>query len=123
MQIVRATHARARISTSLGDFVVEADLVRAPITARNFVDYVARGLLDNTSVYRIVAPRNQGIDVPVKIEGVQFGLTAAEKVDPKPLPPIPHETTASTGLCHRDGTISMARLAAGTASSGFFICI
>ena len=39
------------------------------------------------------------------------------------LPPIIHETTAETGVRHKDGTISMARLEPGTANSEFFICI
>ena len=39
------------------------------------------------------------------------------------LQPIKHETTNITGLLHKNGTISMARLDPGTASSEFFICI
>ena len=39
------------------------------------------------------------------------------------LQPIEHETTNTTGLLHKNGTISMARLEPGTASSEFFICI
>jgi len=38
-------------------------------------------------------------------------------------PPIPLETTASTGLQHKDGTISMARAAPHSATCNFFICI
>ena len=39
------------------------------------------------------------------------------------LAPIQHETTTKTGLNHLDGTISLARLTPGTASSEIFICI
>jgi len=39
------------------------------------------------------------------------------------LPPIHHETTKITGIKHEDGTLSMARLEPGTASSEIFICI
>jgi len=39
------------------------------------------------------------------------------------LPPIDHETTEKTGIFHKDGVISMARLQPGTASSEFFICV
>ena len=35
--------------------------------------------------------------------------------------PIAHEPTSATGLKHVAGTISMARLAPGTATAGFFI--
>jgi peptidyl-prolyl cis-trans isomerase A (cyclophilin A) len=33
------------------------------------------------------------------------------------------EHTSATGLCHRDGTISMARFAPDSAQADFFICI
>ena len=39
------------------------------------------------------------------------------------LPPIPHESTAQTGILHKDGVTSMARYRPGTATSEFFICI
>jgi peptidyl-prolyl cis-trans isomerase A (cyclophilin A) len=39
------------------------------------------------------------------------------------LPSIALERTSVTGLKHLDGTISMARGGADTASDGFFICI
>ena len=42
---------------------------------------------------------------------------------PMELPPIHHETTNKTGIKHEDGTLSMARLEPGTASSEIFICI
>jgi peptidyl-prolyl cis-trans isomerase A (cyclophilin A) len=38
-------------------------------------------------------------------------------------PAIPLERTSVTGLKHLDGTLSMARAAADTAKSSFFICI
>ena len=39
------------------------------------------------------------------------------------LPPIPLERTEKTGLRHKDGTVSIARTQAYTATSSFFICI
>ncbi len=39
------------------------------------------------------------------------------------LTPIAHETTESTGILHRDGVISMARLEPGTATTEIFICV
>jgi peptidyl-prolyl cis-trans isomerase A (cyclophilin A) len=39
------------------------------------------------------------------------------------LPTILHETTDKTGIRHLNGTLSMARLEPGTASSEIFICI
>ena len=56
---------------------------------------------------------------PIKIEVIQGG--AVDSV--KRFPPIHHESTAQTGILHKDGVISMARSDTGTAASSFFICI
>ncbi len=112
---------RVRLETDLGAIVLEVDPDRAPITAANFLRYVDEGRFDGASFYRVVTPDNQP-DNPVKIEVVQGGLGFADD-HPLRLPPIPHETTADTGLAHRDGTVSMARLEPGTASGEFFICL
>ncbi|OWJ63661.1 peptidylprolyl isomerase [Inquilinus limosus] len=116
---------RVVVSTALGDFTVEVYPDRAPLSAADFLAYVDRGLLDNQSVYRIVSMANQPDTVPAKIEVIQFGWRAPDGNDdaPPPVPPIAHEPTSVTGLRHRDGTLSMARLAPGTASNAFFICI
>jgi peptidyl-prolyl cis-trans isomerase A (cyclophilin A) len=112
----------AVITTELGSFTVEIYPRQAPITAKNFLAYIDGGYLNNSSVYRIVAPRNQPDEVKYKIYVVQWGTDPKHPND-TPFPPIPHEDTRTTGLKHRNGTISMARLAPGTASSAFFICI
>ena len=57
----------------------------------------------------------------MKIEVIQGGLGFDKH--PMELPPILHETTDKTGIRHLNGTISMARLEPGTASSEIFICI
>ena len=57
----------------------------------------------------------------IKIEVIQGGL-GFEK-HPLKLPPILHETTNATGIKHMNGTISMARIEPGSASSKIFICI
>ena len=108
---------RVRITTELGQFTVEVYPDRAPLTAGVFLAYVDQGLLDGSSVYRIVSMANQPDTVPAKIEVVQFGLATAK------LPPVAHEPTTLSGLHHKDGTLSLARLAPGTGSSAFFICI
>lgn len=112
---------RTRVATPLGDFVIEVDPAVAPITVANYLAYVDARLLDTAWVYRLVTLANQP-QSPHKIEVVQWGLNL--KDDAPPLrPPIAHETTKQTGLRHRDGTVSMARGAPGTATGEFFICI
>jgi len=57
----------------------------------------------------------------IKIEVIQGGLGFDES--PLSLPPIEHETTDITGILHKDGVISMARMEPGTSSSEIFICV
>ncbi len=106
------------VRTELGDIRIEVDAARAPVTAMNFLRYVDAGLYDGTTFFRAVTPANQPND-RIRIEVVQGG-----DVDPsRSFAPIPHETTAATGLRHGDGAVSMARDAPGTATSSFFICV
>ncbi|RVT92970.1 peptidylprolyl isomerase [Sphingomonas crocodyli] len=110
---------QVEIVTAVGSIRVAVNLAAAPVTAANFLTYVESGLLDGTEFYRIVAPCNQG-GRAVPIDVVQGGFRETVKA---PLPPIIHEPTWKTGLRHRDGTISMARYAPGTAAGAFFICV
>ena len=106
------------IVTSLGSIFVEVDVVRAPMSARNFLEYVDRHLFDDAQFYRSVHAENDAN--PVKISVLQGGM--ADRT--KGLGPIPHESTKQTGLSHLDGTISLARRELGTGSAvAFFICI
>lgn len=107
------------LATAAGEIVVEVDPVSAPETAANFLRYVDQGLFVDARFYRVVHPDNQP-DNDVRIEVIQGGLGFDAEA---PLEPIRHETTAETGLAHLDGTLSMARLEPGTASSEFFICV
>lgn len=107
------------LATDLGEIVVEIEAERAPVTASNFLAYVDRGFFGGARFYRVVRLDNQP-DNDVLIEVIQGGLGFDAEA---PLPPIAHETTAATGLAHLDGTLSMARLGPGTASSEFFICV
>lgn len=108
------------IKTELGDITIEIFEKEAPVTAANFLKYVDESLFKETTFYRIVTMENQPNN-DIKIEVIQGGLGFTE--GRKTFPPIEHETTDKTGIRHRDGVISMARLQPGTASSEFFICI
>ncbi|WP_041373549.1 peptidylprolyl isomerase [Phenylobacterium zucineum] len=116
---ISSDQQHVEFTTALGGIVISVDRAAAPLTASNFLTYVCSGFFDRTAFYRVVAPCNQkGNAVPISV--VQGGWR--EDVTP-PLPPIPHEPTCQTGLRHRDGVVSMARLAPGTAAGAFFICI
>lgn len=111
------------IRTPYGEMTVVLDVNNAPITAANFLAYVDGGLFAGQTIHRIVALHNQSDAVPAKIEVVQFGHLMVGDHYPTPLPYIAHEPTSKTGLRHHAGTLSMARMAPGTASSGFFLCL
>jgi peptidyl-prolyl cis-trans isomerase A (cyclophilin A) len=117
---VQASNPTVAIQTGLGTIKVEIYERQAPLTAANFFRYVDEGLFEGATFYRVVRPDNQPGNA-VKIEVIQGGLEfSAER---RTFPPVEHETTAKTGILHRDGVVSMARDAPGTASSEFFICI
>ncbi len=116
--LVEGDWTACRISTREGEIQVRVYPRKAPVTAGNFLRYVEAGLYDGTAFFRVVTPENQPRD-PVRIEVIQGGDVDEKKC----FPPIAHETTAMTGLKHRDGTVSMARDKPGTATSSFFICV
>jgi peptidyl-prolyl cis-trans isomerase A (cyclophilin A) len=111
---------QVNIQTRLGNITIELYPEQAPLTVANFLRYVTESRFAGACFYRVVRADNQPHS-QVKIAVIQGGLRADEH--PQALPPIVHETTALTGLCHHDGTLSMARNEPGTASSEFFICI
>ena len=109
-----------KMKTELGEIIIEVDTVNAPVTANNFLRYVDEQLFKTASFYRVVRMDNQPNN-SIKIEVIQGGLGFDES--PLSLPPIEHESTDETGILHKDGVISMARVEPGSASSEFFICV
>lgn len=112
--------ARVLIETEMGEIEVEVDILRAPVTAANFLRYVDARHYDGGRFHRTVKMDNQP-DKKIKIEVIQAGVSPEKaKSD---FPAIPLERTSKTGLHHKDGAISMARDGADTATSDFFVCI
>ncbi|WP_313535041.1 peptidylprolyl isomerase [Sphingomonas sp.] len=104
---------KVAIETSAGPMVVEVYLDKAPVSARNFLRYVDAKRLDGVVFYRTVKPAE-------KFGFVQFGIQNAPA---KMFPPIKHEPTTETGIKHLDGTLSLPRLAPGTARGEFTIMV
>jgi peptidyl-prolyl cis-trans isomerase A (cyclophilin A) len=116
-RIVRAEAGLVRVAlkTTKGVITLDLDTGKAPVTAGNFLHYVDQKRFDRCDFYRAT-----------RIEGApQFGvIQAGLRGDPAKLfKPIAFESTIKTGLSHKDGTISMAARAPGTATADFFICI
>ena len=108
------------IQTSLGDIEVELYPDKAPKSVAAFLSYVDSGFYKNTNFYRVLNNENQPSDA-FKSNLIQGGLWGIGRR--KNLPGIPHETTKQTGILHKDGAISLARLEPGTATTEFFICV
>jgi len=117
-----APPVRVLIETTLGEIELELNAERAPGTVKNFLRYVEGGFYDGGQFHRTVRlnPDNQPQN-KIKIEVIQASMdTAREKEE---FPPIPLERTNQTGILHKDGVVSMARLGPDTATHHFFICI
>jgi peptidyl-prolyl cis-trans isomerase B (cyclophilin B) len=97
------------INTTAGDIKVELFADKAPITVKNFVDYVKSGQFDHTIFHRV-------------IDGfmIQGGGFTKEFKQKSVLAPIKNE--ADNGLSNQRGTISMARTSdPNSATAQFFI--
>jgi peptidyl-prolyl cis-trans isomerase A (cyclophilin A) len=87
---------RVRFETTLGDFVVEVDTVRAPLTAENFLRYVRDGAYDGTVFHRVIA------------NFVVQGGGYDERLTERPArAAIPNES--GNGLSNRRGSLGLAR--------------
>jgi len=114
-QTPEPTPANPRVvfETSAGRFVVEVYADKAPVSAKNFLRYVDARRLDGITFYRTVK-------VAERFGFVQLGVQNAPA---KMFPPIKHEPTSQTGIKHLDGTLSLPRLAPGSARGEFTIMV
>jgi len=100
---------RVRLSTSLGDIVMELDCVRAPKTTDNFLAYVREGYYDGTIFHRVIDNFM-----------IQAGGFESDMKPKQPRGSIENE--ADNGLCNTLGTVAMARTSdPHSASAQFFI--
>lgn len=108
------------IQTKYGDIEVELYPANAPKTVAAFLSYIDSGYYKNASFYRALNDDNQptGSSETAILQGGIWQTKPSIK-----LAGIPHESTQQTKLTHKNGTISLARQAPGTANTEFFICI
>jgi cyclophilin family peptidyl-prolyl cis-trans isomerase len=107
--LAHADVIRLRIETSVGNFVVEMDPERAPLTVENFLKHARSGFYEGTIFHRVV---NGFV-----IQG--GGYTGELSLKPTQ-GTVPNE--AGNGLSNHRGTIAMARTAdPHSADSQFYI--
>jgi peptidyl-prolyl cis-trans isomerase A (cyclophilin A) len=100
-------------TTAMGAITMELADDKAPISCANFLRYVDAKLFDDQVFFRAM---KLGDRPPI-------GLIEGGADPNKRFPPIAHESTKQTGLTHKNGAVSMARFAPGTADGDFFICM
>ncbi len=110
------------IETTFGNIELELYQNKAPKTVSSFLSYIDSGYFDHCSFYRVLNDDNQPSNAP-KTELIQGGIWKTKNKLATRLKGIEHESTKQTGILHKNGTISLARLAPGTASTEFFICV
>ena len=105
------------VSTNLGEFVLELEASKAPVTTTNFLKYVNDGYYSQTVFHRVISN--------FMIQGGGFTAVPISSSNAKPgttYPAIVLETTATTGLSNTAGTIAMARTnVLNSATHEFFI--
>ena len=103
------TNPKVRFETSAGDFVIELNAEKAPITTENILGYVNDGYYSGTIFHRVI-----------KDFMVQGGGMDAD-MNPKPTK-APIKNEADNGLKNDRGTVAMARTQiVDSATAQFFI--
>ena len=98
-----------KFETSKGDIVIELNDEEAPLSAKNFLQYVDSGFYDGTIFHRVIP------GFVVQGGGLESGLRRKQTEEP-----IQNE--ADNGLKNGRGTLSMARTSdPHSATSQFFI--
>jgi cyclophilin family peptidyl-prolyl cis-trans isomerase len=108
------------METSMGAIKIELDAEKAPITVKNFLDYVDDKFYDGLTFHRVIS------DFMIQGGGFEPGLKDAKSPDDikakqkKTRAPIKNES--GNGLSNTRGTIAMARTAAlDSATAQFYI--
>ncbi|MFC1737838.1 peptidylprolyl isomerase [Planctomycetota bacterium] len=100
---------KVKLQTNMGDIIIELNEKKAPITVKNFLQYVEDGFYEGTIFHRVI-PNFM----------IQGGGFTADMVQKQTRPPIKNE--ASSGLKNNRGTIAMARTPnPNSATCQFFI--
>ena len=111
-----STNPMVLIQTSLGDITVELDAAKAPISTKNFLDYVESKHYDGTIFHRVIKgfmiqggdPNSKSPDRATHGMGGP-GFRVKAEFNSKP---------------HKRGTVSMARSNdPDSAGSQFFVCV
>ena len=103
------TQPKVKLTTSLGEIVIQLDSEKAPISVKNFLTYVKEGFYDGTIFHRVIPG--------FMAQGGGFTPDFQQKEVHKPI-----KNEADNGLKNTRGTLAMARTPdPDSATAQFFI--
>ncbi|BCX69996.1 MULTISPECIES: peptidylprolyl isomerase [Pseudomonas] len=109
MAATPATAPHVLLETTNGPIEIELDPVKAPISTKNFLDYVDSGFYNNTIFHRVIPG--------FMVQGGGFTQQMQQKDTKAPI-----KNEHKNGLANVRGTLSMARTSVpDSATSQFFI--
>jgi peptidyl-prolyl cis-trans isomerase A (cyclophilin A) len=88
--------ALVRVHTNMGSFLIELDTARAPLTTRNFLEYVRSGHYKGTIFHRVISN--------FVVQGGGYDDNLTEKPNREAVP-----NESGNGLSNRRGTVGLAR--------------
>jgi len=103
------TQSKVKFTTSLGEFIVQLNLEKAPVTSENFITYVKEGFYTGTIFHRIIPgfmAQGGGFDTDFNQKEVHASI----------------KNEADNGLKNNKGTLAMARTGdPHSATAQFFV--
>ncbi len=103
------TNTKVKLTTSLGDIVIQLNSEKAPISAANFLSYVTEGFYSGTIFHRVIPD--------FMAQGGGFDTSFNQKAVHAPI-----KNEADNGLKNTRGTLAMARTGVvDSATAQFFI--
>ncbi|MEI8570862.1 peptidyl-prolyl cis-trans isomerase [Methylomonas sp. LW13] len=90
------THSKVKLTTSLGDVVIQLEDEKAPVSAANFLAYVKQGFYASTIFHRVIPG--------FMAQGGGFDSSFKQKETNAPI-----KNEADNGLKNKRGTLAMAR--------------
>ena len=105
----KGKHSMVKLHTNHGDITIELDTEKAPISAKNFLDYANSGFYDGTIFHRVIGN--------FMLQGGGFEPGMKQKPTKAPI-----QNEAANGLKNDNYTVAMARTGAPhSATAQFFI--
>ncbi|AYF87730.1 MULTISPECIES: peptidylprolyl isomerase [unclassified Pseudomonas] len=109
LSLMAADKPHVLLTTSAGEIEVELEADKAPVSVKNFLDYVDAGFYNGTVFHRVIPG--------FMIQGGGFDTDMSQKDTRDPI-----KNEADNGLRNLRGTLAMARTqAVNSATSQFFI--